>query len=98
MEERPTFHAKNIDELRKYLDFNVNFTTGDRRWQEVDENIRSLFLKKKANAEQAVEKVLKIVNEHERIKNLFVDLQTTEESDMVYEDLILKVEEFENGN
>jgi hypothetical protein len=66
----------------KYLAFNEDFTNRDRRWQEVEEFIRSLFLKKKANAEKSVEKVLTIINEREYIKNLFLDFQPTEESNM----------------
>lgn len=66
----------------KYLTFNEDFTHHNRRWQDVEDFIRSLFLKKRANADQSVEKVLKIINEHEYIKNLFVDFQTAEESKM----------------
>jgi len=40
--------------LTKYLQFNVNYSTGNREWKEVEANIRSLFLKKKANAELAI--------------------------------------------
>jgi hypothetical protein len=46
----------------------------------VEENIRSLFLKKRANAVQAIEKVFGIVNEHHSLRVLFVDLQATESS------------------
>jgi hypothetical protein len=43
----------------------------------VEDFIRSLFLKKKANAEQAVKKVLNIIIERDSLKNMFLDFQQT---------------------
>jgi hypothetical protein len=85
LQERQAFHTKNIEELSKYLQFNMNFTV-KRKWEDVEKGIGLLFLKKKANAETSIEKVFKIVMEHAFIKNLFVDFSSNEESNINIED------------
>lgn len=53
LEERERFHSKNIQEFNKYLEFDISFTRR-RDFQEIQNYIEKLFLRKKAVAKKSI--------------------------------------------
>lgn len=79
IEERSNFHSKNIREFEKYLEFDIDFTRR-RSFDEIEEYIGRLFLRKKAVAAKSIDKVRRIVMENTFLKNIFFQEEEAKES------------------